>query len=381
MSKKLRAVGTYIYAGGFSLGVKEHANVLAHMEDPKPYGEEVIGLNRAGVWGKMPVHPLPLDGSLWPEYDNLDLVFGNPPCALFSNNNQKSFIKDSWKEDPRLDCWHNIMKYISKTEPKVFAWETVPQAYTKAPELIKQVHEWATSIGYGVTLFFHNAAFFGSCQNRRRLLIMGSKHQIQFEPFFSVPMIFISDKLDGDFDTSFILHESNKTDAIKYCSQGERLVKAWERMKGIKTNEDLKQLPKNKNGTIKDRPSFNVFRPSWHDLAPTLCGKPLIHPIEDRFLYFSEFQAVADYPPYYLFPQATRSIDYMCRGVSSHVGQWLGKTTKNTIKKNVKNKHNNMVIIDSLRRGFLGQETYIVSSNDELPKLKVNVKPDKGYKS
>ena len=85
MPKKLNAVGSYIFAGGFTLGVSKHFNVLAHLEDGA-YGVSSARKN----FPKLPIHT---DPSTWPLKKlagTADLVYGNPLCAAWSDLNGKA---------------------------------------------------------------------------------------------------------------------------------------------------------------------------------------------------------------------------------------------------------------------------------------------------
>ncbi len=80
---KLRptAVGIHIYAGGFTVGVKQAGfDVLCHLEIGK-YGVASVKAN----WPALPVH---IGEENWPLKDlakkEVDLLYSNPPCAIFS---------------------------------------------------------------------------------------------------------------------------------------------------------------------------------------------------------------------------------------------------------------------------------------------------------
>ena len=147
----MNAVGVYIYAGGFSIGVKKHFNILAHLEDPQPYGANVIRMNQNKFWGDLKIHPYPN----WPEYQ-VDLLYANPPCAPFSNANTRSFDPGSWRKDPRIQCWHNTASYAIKNDIPFVAIETVPQAYSKAPSMLMEKAEEFEFAGYKCWIFLHS---------------------------------------------------------------------------------------------------------------------------------------------------------------------------------------------------------------------------------
>src|SRR6185369_10322557 len=83
--KKPTALGAHIYAGGFSLGVRRHFDVLCHFEEWK-FGVATVEQNL-----KIPVHVG--EPSTWPinEYTGyVDFVYCNPPCAPWSRAGGKA---------------------------------------------------------------------------------------------------------------------------------------------------------------------------------------------------------------------------------------------------------------------------------------------------
>lgn len=72
------ALGAYIFAGGFTVGVKRHFDVLAHLEGDGGYGASSVRLN----YPKLPIFYGP---DRWPLDElaarpTIDLIYGNPPC-------------------------------------------------------------------------------------------------------------------------------------------------------------------------------------------------------------------------------------------------------------------------------------------------------------
>jgi site-specific DNA-cytosine methylase/2-polyprenyl-3-methyl-5-hydroxy-6-metoxy-1,4-benzoquinol methylase len=75
-TSKPRAIGSYVFAGGFTLGVSKHFDVACHLEEG-PYGVAVTKAN----FPDMPVH---VGFDQWPMEQlakkQWSLLFGNPPC-------------------------------------------------------------------------------------------------------------------------------------------------------------------------------------------------------------------------------------------------------------------------------------------------------------
>jgi site-specific DNA-cytosine methylase len=363
----MKAVGVYIYAGGFAVGMKKAGfDIEAHLEDPEPYGKEIIRMNPA-YFGDMPIHAFPR----WKDYKP-DVLFANPPCAPFSNANTRSFLPGSWKRDPRIACWHNTIEYIIKNDIPFAAIETVPQAYSKAPDLLIEKAQELTFAGYNVTIFIHNAMFMGSCQDRPRLIMFASKYKLHFAPFATRPMVTVGQRLatlDGveyDREECHVKIAERYIPVVNATEEGERLRDVWEKL----NPEDTRV--QNERGQIKGRPTFGVKKLNRDGQMVVIVGYDLIHPAEKRFINRREYAILGDYPQDYNFPwKSSRVSAYVARGVSAAVGQWVGESAKLTLEKKEVEMNENLVIKQGLQ-GYANIQTYevdIASSEAILPKI------------
>ena len=77
----MRAVGCYIFGGGFSLGVRRKMDVICHLEGDDGYGVASVRRNQPDV-------PIFFGPSRWPIAELRaiapDFVYANPPCAAWS---------------------------------------------------------------------------------------------------------------------------------------------------------------------------------------------------------------------------------------------------------------------------------------------------------
>ncbi len=102
-----------------------------------------------------------------------DVVVGGPPCQGFSN------LTGNKKGDPRRSLWQYFMDVVEKSECQAFVVENVPNLL-KASEgkgILRRAAELGFHVGdnsKGILL----ASDYGVPQNRRRAIIIGSKHGV-----------------------------------------------------------------------------------------------------------------------------------------------------------------------------------------------------------
>ena len=110
----MKALGTYIFAGGFTLGVSKHFDVDAHFES-KP------GLYKKTFKANFPDIPVYEGEDDWPRKkfkNKIDFVYCNPPCAPWSNLGGAQKGAGAWRDDPRIKCWRDSFNLLKDLKPK-----------------------------------------------------------------------------------------------------------------------------------------------------------------------------------------------------------------------------------------------------------------------
>ena len=175
------ALGYHIYAGGFSLGVRRAGfQLVGHLEDWN-FGVETSKKN-LGI-------PVWTPDSQWDEplgkYHSVPLLYGNPPCASWSQAGQKILDteknKDRWKHDSRTDCTRKLFSLVEKIEPKILIWECVAAAMKNGLEFVNEQADYMRSLGYEVHLTLFNAMDLDVPQTRKRFFFVASKYRFEIE--------------------------------------------------------------------------------------------------------------------------------------------------------------------------------------------------------
>src|ERR1700687_363841 len=146
----LTAVAAYVYAGGFSVGVERAGfDILCHLEGDNGYGVSSARLN----WPSRPMHYGPRNWPIGELRDReIDLVYSNPPCALFSPMGIVTTRGEgSWATDARLDHWCDCFGLLESVKPRAWVTESVQQAYTRGRVLIDEMTKRSLVQGYSVT--------------------------------------------------------------------------------------------------------------------------------------------------------------------------------------------------------------------------------------
>lgn len=325
--KKYDAVGCHIYAGGFSLGVQEHFNVLAHLEEAG-YGTEVVreNLPRIDLYPTLDDWPAAIDRFR----DEVDFLYGNPPCAAWSSMGRQAMVGgNAWRTDERVDCARRHFSLLHEIRPRVFAWESVVGAFNRGRELVNAFTRSAVDAGYDVSYFLHDAQYLGSHQHRKRFFFVASRTEMDFEPEFRTPQtvgevleaLDAYDPADLDLDTPTSGRLPKRF--LRFVQPGQTLRAARESYLALKDpGGDLVKAGYAYRKLDAKRVSFGVV------------GGIFIHPKQTRFLNVAEMKEICGYPQSYRFIGSTgRKVGHIARAVMPPVGEYLARQVKRSLRR------------------------------------------------
>lgn len=330
MTTTPNALGVYIFAGGFSLGIEKHFNILAHFEDG-PFGTATVRLNRPDI-------PIFTNVPAWPAddliYQRLPLIYGNPPCAPWSTAgnlvNQKTKLANAgigfkWEADPRVECVRRQFALLERLAPTMWVWESVAAAYSRGATFIADLAQRANDRGYAVTRVLVNGKWTGLPQERRRFFFVAHRVELPWaHPGKSPPTVGEVIALNPDAAEEHPDSKAKITGSIvNYIGdieQGKGAIDAFNRWK---EREHL-PLELNKHGHVRGRPNFLCHR--LHPGKPSgtiVSGTCLVHPHHDRFLTVKETQLLSGYPADYVFV-GRDAYSQISKAVLPPVADWLG---------------------------------------------------------
>ncbi len=107
--------------------------------------------------------------------DDVDLIYGGPPCQSFSQAG-----KQKGRHDPRGDLIFEFIRIVSEVTPPYFVMENVSNLKgIDKGRLLEQIINEMESLGYVVQHRVLTATDFGSPQKRKRLIFIGSRNDLK----------------------------------------------------------------------------------------------------------------------------------------------------------------------------------------------------------
>ena len=310
----IKALGVYIYGGGFHFGAKKAGvDILAHLEDGPIVNTKVFSHNRPEV--KIEFKPWDLK-----KYNGVDVVFCNPPCAVWSPigiSLRKG--REAYKTDPRIQCWENCVETGLAVKAKYVLIETVPRGITIGKDFILKKARQMQKDGYWVTLFLHSTLWMGAPQDRRRLFFVASRDR-RWTPMDE------EWTTDGTVDKALATVTETMEPLYKMPPMWKPL---WKKQVPRVKGQDMRSLA-HQTG-IKPVPMFMHHRLLGDKPMGAFCGNYYFHPHEPRFLSMPEMRALCGYPADYSFPDS-RSLAACASVFAQAVMPWAGEWIMRSIQ-------------------------------------------------
>ena len=339
-----QALGIYCYAGGFTHGIRQHFEVEAHLEDAPPYAAATAAHNlRVQIIPetRSEVHNWWEDGDdlrikhlgspLFGWRDDYDLIYGNPPCAAWS---QAGVRGESWRTDPRVHCTTRHLSLVPRHQPRTWVWETINSTWQRGREFVDDVAKELMSYGYHVTAWLHNTQWFDCVQDRKRLFVVASRHA-PFRPTrtevhegeehhnWAVPRLSRLNDLGRPYEGP----ENKHLYLWKDTPDGRKIVDTFDRLYLPDLYKDSNGKKFTGIGNYEGRPGFQLRRMPSTGPAPTVVV-PFLHWAEERFLSENEMSLICGFPSDWEWCRGRKFtgsiVNEMARGVSPPMADWLG---------------------------------------------------------
>jgi DNA (cytosine-5)-methyltransferase 1 len=121
---------------------------------------------------------------------NVDVIVGGPPCQAYSVAG-RSRDKNRMRDDARNYLYRYYGRFLKRYQPRVFVFENVRGLKSAADgKYLKNMAAYFKRVGYSLNHKVLNAHDFGVLQNRRRILLIGWRKDVNFRyPEFLEPIV------------------------------------------------------------------------------------------------------------------------------------------------------------------------------------------------
>jgi len=248
---------------------------------------------------------------------DIDLIVGGPPCQGFSIAGKRD------KKDPRNSLFMEYVKYLNYFNPKAFIMENVMgilsmknSSNCKVIDIIME----ELNANYNCTICKLYASDFEVPQNRRRVIIIGIRKDLNIIPTEPIPIL----KKENRIPVSTILEEKQNVDSNHYLSD--------KALNGIKAKKE--KAKQNGNGfgaqfLKMDKPSYTIPARYWKDGYDALVR---YSDIEVRRLTILELKRIQSFSDNFILAGNKKDqIMQIGNAVASRFAYHLGKHIVNTL--------------------------------------------------
>lgn len=183
----MNVIDLFAGVGGLSLGFRKAGfHILAANEFDKDIAKS-YALNHPET--KMIAKDIKeLTNELDEYVGKIDVIIGGPPCQGFSMAGARIRDNGAFLDDPRNYLFRNYFQIVQKLEPKYFIMENVPGMLSMHNgQIVKEIERLFSDEKnfnngkYYICKKVLNAYDYGVPETRHRLIILGSKKNVNFE--------------------------------------------------------------------------------------------------------------------------------------------------------------------------------------------------------
>lgn len=282
------------------------------------------------------------------KYKNkIDIVVGGIPCQSFSMAGNREGLNNKDKGG----LFYDFKRCIQEIEPDMFMIENVEGLQNiNNGDTLKFILNELEKENYRVTYKLLNAVNYYVPQKRKRLIIIGTKYNVQFEfPREFNKIINLKKALKNIPDSNNIEYSENKKKIMELIPEGG----CW-----IDLPKDLQKEYLGKSYNSGGGKRGFARRLSWNEPSLTLTTSPCqkqterCHPSETRPLKIREYARIQTFPDDFIFEGNTISVyKQIGNAVPPMLAYFIGLQIKKTlinikIQKIIKNICNLHIIFD-----------------------------------
>jgi DNA (cytosine-5)-methyltransferase 1 len=224
----------------------------------------------------------------------VDLIIGGPPCQAYSLVG-RARSANGMKGDQRNYLYVHYAKYLEKYNPKMFVFENVLGLKSAGDGIyLTNMEKLFFKKGYNMKLFTVEANNFGVLQNRKRIIIVGWRCDLELE----IPNL-EKIKFQGDFKVKHVLSDLPKIQAGEgtnrftyYKSKSNEYLDQSSIRNGIEILTQHVARPHSK----QDKEIYRIAVQKWYDKKERLDYNDLPERLKthkNRSSFFDRFKIVA----------------------------------------------------------------------------------------
>jgi DNA (cytosine-5)-methyltransferase 1 len=188
----------------------------------------------------------------------LDLIVGGPPCQAYSLIGRHGV---DWENDHRLKLYVQYGRFLKEFKPKAFVFENVPGIYSaNNGSHFTHLKKYFRKLGYEIDDRILNAKDYGVLQNRRRVIIVGWRKDIQFS-FPELKPIVHNYTIEDIFSDLSPLTPGQVINKGKYRKQPSEYLKQFDLSNGVDFYTQHISRPHNSN----DLKIYKIAIQKWED--------------------------------------------------------------------------------------------------------------------
>lgn len=227
--------------------------------------------------------------------EKVDVIIGGPPCQGFSiaGNIGRNFI-----DDDRNRLFKEFVRFVKIIKPKVFVLENVAamERHNKG-KTIKEIVSSFKEIGYDIKYKVLNAVNYGVPQERRRIFIVGTLGENNFEyPQEINKTVTVKDAID---DLPKL--ENGETSEIPNHTAMKHSAQMLEKMSYVSDGGNRNDIPESlrpKSGDSRKYIRYNSKKPSF---CVTGDMRKIFHYSQNRALTCRELARLQTFPDSFVF--------------------------------------------------------------------------------
>jgi DNA (cytosine-5)-methyltransferase 1 len=224
----------------------------------------------------------------------VDLIIGGPPCQAYSLVG-RARSADGMVSDPRNHLYIQYAIYLEKYKPKLFVFENVLGLVSaKEGTYLERMETVFLEKGYQMKLYMLAANNFGVLQNRRRVIIIGWRTDLNL----NLPEL-ENIKMQSDFRVDCIFNDLPKLAAgkgVDKYSNYRAEINGYLAEKSIRSGIDILTQHVSRPNTKQDKEIYRIAVSKWNKYGQRLDYNDLPEVLKthkNRHSFFDRFKIVA----------------------------------------------------------------------------------------